>query len=222
MLNIFVRNGWDPILKEAMAKLRLSRTKDIRVWIERSIANENPYKNWKSKYIIEDGVGDLPNQYFEWDLQRKEVQHLDNSMRCLWWHCIHESQNFCLMQNPLPLKDQTVVFEDSTSQVDLPDLFHRIDCFNSYDSLINYCRQNNIIRFSLHDTTQFKHDKSIPLPKGSEVYCEIATRRLWYKDTLHKDHFEIYDHIGRKHIAEADINGIVDYSKADPTKHPIK
>ena len=222
MLNVFVRNGNDPVLKRAMVQLRMSRYKNICVWIERDLINETPYKNWKDKHIIEDNVGTMSNLYFEWSLTNSSANHLDYSMRCLWWHWICENQDFCVMQNPLPIKNQIVLFEDVRDDKHFPDSFQKAICFNDYDSLINYCRSRGILKFNLHDQNYFRHEHDFHLQKGAEVYRELATERLWYKDTFHKDHYEIFDPTGQKHIAEADMNGIVDFSKADPSKHPIK
>lgn len=220
--NVFVRNGQDPLLKKVMARLHSLRYKNIRIWIERAVSNDLPYRNWKDKTFIEDNVGVMPNLYFEWDLANSSANHLDYSMRCLWWHWICENHDFCVMQNPLPIKKQIVLFKDVLNDQNFPDSFQKTICFNDYDGFINYCRSRGIVKFNLHDQNQFRHEHDFHLQKGAEVFRELATERLWYKDTFHKDHYEIFDPTGKRHIAEADMNGIVDPSKADPSKHPIK
>ena len=57
---------------------------------------------------------------------------------------------------------------------------------------------------------------SHPPVKGAIVYEEIQTGRLWYQDTKHLDHYEVFQ--GKIHIGEASLDGRLDTSKADSDK----
>jgi hypothetical protein len=49
------------------------------------------------------------------------------------------------------------------------------------------------------------------------VFEEIHTKRLWYLDNLHKNHFEVFDQT-RKHLGEADLEGKLLPGTRDPKK----
>jgi hypothetical protein len=53
---------------------------------------------------------------------------------------------------------------------------------------------------------------------GQKMYREKETNYIWYKDGLHKNHYEIFDSTSGKHIGEATLQGIIDYSKKDSSK----
>lgn len=53
--------------------------------------------------------------------------------------------------------------------------------------------------------------------QGQKVYKEISTGHLWYLDGLHKNHFEVFDKIG-KHLGEANMDGVLNPFKQDKTK----
>ncbi|MBR5964577.1 MAG: hypothetical protein IK015_00435 [Treponema sp.] len=72
--------------------------------------------------------------------------------------------------------------------------------------------------FSIFDKRRFK--KTHLLHEKQAIYQEIATGHYWYNDVYHKDnkaHFEVFDKTG-VHIAEASMDGEIDYSKADKSK----
>lgn len=221
MINVLLLNAGDNQIKEVARSLRLSKHKSIRMWIERAYVNVPPYNNWKDKHVIDDRVGALPNVYYEWNINNQTVQNMGHELRSMWWHMKEEQLNFCIITTTHQPKNRMVMFEDSYTDENLPNVFESIRCFGDYDSFLNYCKQTGIVQFSLHDTCFFKHEHDILNVKGAEVFREIATGRLWYKDTFHKDHYEVYEFRGRRHIAEANLNGEIDFSKADNKKQPI-
>ena len=221
MINVLLLNAGDGQIKTIARALRQSKQKNIRIWIERAHAGVPPYSNWKDKHVIEERVGILPNVYYEWNISNQSVQSLRYELRSMWWHIKEEQLDFCVITNLPQPKNRMVLFEDSYTDDALPNGFESIRCFGDYDTFMNFCRQTGVVLFSLHDTCFFKHEHDIYKVKGAEVYRELATGRLWYKDTLHKNHYEVYDFRGHRHIAEADMSGIVDFSKADRTKLPI-
>lgn len=221
MINVLLLNAEDNQIKAVARALKLSKHKSIRIWIERAYVSLPPYNNWKDKHVINDRIGTLPNTYYEWNINNQTVQNLRHELRSMWWRMKEEHLDFCIMTITPQPKNRIVMFEDSYTDENMPIGFESIRCFGDYDSFMNHCKQAGIVKFSLHDTCFFKHEHDIPKVKGAEVYREIATNRLWYKDTLHKNHYEVFDNRGRVHIAEADMQGVIDFSKADNTKQPI-
>ena len=222
MINVFLFNGADTHIRDLARSLRLSKQKSVTLWIERAVVSLPPYNNWKDKHVIDDRIGALANSYFEWDVVSQHVSPLSHEMRSLWWRMKYQQLNFCVLTTIPQPKNRKVMFEDSLADDSFPKGFESIRCFGDYDSLMNYCKASGEVKFSLHDTCFFQHEHDIPRVKGAEVYREIATRRLWYFDTFHKDHYEVFDPRGREHKGEADLRGIFDPSKSDNTKHPIK
>lgn len=221
MINVLLLNAGEDQIKTIARAIRQSRQRSIRMWIERAHAYEPPYDNWKDKHVIDESIGTLPNVYYEWNIDNKCVQYLGHELRSMWWHMKEERLNFCVITNIPQPKNRMVMFEDSYTDDSLPNCFESVRCFGDYDTFMNFCKETGVVGFSLKNTCFFKHEHDINNVRGAEVYREIATNRLWYKDTCHKDHYEVYDSRGRKHIAEANMNGIVDLSKADSTKMPI-
>ena len=73
----------------------------------------------------------------------------------------------------------------------------------------------------LSDKSKYtKINRRFPEAKGANVY-RGKDGNYYYRDTLHAGksaHLEVFNKTG-KHIGEADVKtGIIDYSKADPTK----
>lgn len=221
MINVLLLDAGDSRIKTIARDLRLSKHKSIRMWIERAYINEPPYNNWKDKHVIDDKIGALPNVYYEWNINNQTVRNLGHVLRSMWWRIKEEQMDFCIMTITPHPKNRIIMFEDSFTDEDLPNGFECIRCFDDYDSFLNFCKLTGVVRFSLHDSFFFKHEYATPKVKGAEVFREIATGRLWYKDTFHKDHYEVYEPRGRKHIAEANLNGEIDFSKADNQKQPI-
>lgn len=214
-------NAGDDQIKAVASALKQSKYKSIRIWIERAYVNEPPYNLWKDKHVIDDRVGALPNVYYEWNIKNQAVYHLGHELRSMWWRMKEEQLSFCIVTITPHPKNRLVMFEDSYSDENLPNSFETIRCFGDYDSFMNYCKEHDIVRFSLHDSCFFRHEHDIPKVKGAEVFREIATSRLWYFDTLHKDHYEVFEPRGRRHIAEANMKGEIDFNRADNQKHPI-
>lgn len=221
MLNVYLRNANEKTLS-ALKALRHCRYKNITLWVNRSLATQPPIANWKDKNIIEDGVGNINTNVYEWDVVNQQVVMANYQVKCMLWHLEKRQMDFCVLDYPLPPKEMLVTFKDLQTDYTLPDVFQKVPCFCDFDTLINYCRKQGILSFSLKDSTKFLRDFSCNRVKGAEVYQELATGRLWYEDTFHRNHFEVFDPLGHKHIAEADINGVLDFSKADPAKLPIK
>lgn len=68
-------------------------------------------------------------------------------------------------------------------------------------------------------------ETSLPLQGGTrKVYRHLKNKTYWYVDNLHigkAAHIEVFDSNGKKHLGEANLQGILDYSKADSKKKAI-
>ncbi|MDR2449221.1 MAG: hypothetical protein LBD52_04600 [Prevotellaceae bacterium] len=71
------------------------------------------------------------------------------------------------------------------------------------------------VPFSLKDTARFT--KTSRIEQGQPVYMEKITNYYWYKDNLHKTHYEVFNSEGL-HVGEADLGGNIDKSKRDTSK----
>ncbi len=56
--------------------------------------------------------------------------------------------------------------------------------------------------------------------QGKSIYQRLENGQYWYLDNLHKTsrHFEVFDK-NQTHLGEADLEGNIDYSKADSAKN---
>jgi hypothetical protein len=107
-----------------------------------------------------------------------------------------------------------LVCKDAKHISDLPK-FARVPFVTDKTDLELWWQTNHVSEFSLLDRNRFSKTKKIV--QGQSIYLEIATNHYWYFDNLHKDHYEVFDIIG-KHIGEADLQGKIDTSKKDKTK----
>jgi hypothetical protein len=53
--------------------------------------------------------------------------------------------------------------------------------------------------------------------KGAIAYKEIYSGRLWYLDTLHRSHFEVFDH-NKRHLGTASLDGNLNENSRDASK----
>ena len=117
------------------------------------------------------------------------------------------------------VNNQLVFFRDAAHLPDYPKGFVKVPCFNSEDMLLDFLMQNGAFTFSLNDTNRFSKMSGVDPVQGATVYKELKTGYFWYKDMLHKTHYEVFDKTGRKHLGEANLEGTIDSGKADPSKH---
>lgn len=73
--------------------------------------------------------------------------------------------------------------------------------------------------FSLENNPNFVPTDLIV--QGQKVYRHKKTGEFWYKDNLHKNHYEVFDKTGKRHLGEANEQGWLNKGKADPKKKPI-
>ena len=75
--------------------------------------------------------------------------------------------------------------------------------------------------FVLSDKTLFDRTNFTYWPSNQRIYQKKATLDYWYYDFCHrenKQHYEVFSSTTYKLVGEADLDGNVDYSKADDNK----
>jgi len=94
----------------------------------------------------------------------------------------------------------------------------KLDCLDNKSAIENWLRENQVLKdFDLKeflkDTTRFQ--KTSRSWDGPSIYYEIPTKRYWYLDNFHKNHFEVFDSTGKNHLGIADLEGNIDETKKD-------
>lgn len=110
-------------------------------------------------------------------------------------------------------------FQDARHKKDYPKGFIKVPCFNVGNNLFDFLSSKGVFTFALDDETRFEKCKGIDPVQGASVYKELKTGHYWYKDMFHKNHYEVFGKGGREHLGEADLEGILDKTKADKKKH---
>lgn len=216
-----------PTIRSIVIELRKERPRNLRLCMPSAILqNDRTLKTASDIRKLEKGVHpDMSICCFEWDYSTSLAQPIDPSI-----------YNFCVEQSSIDVYDWVIltergfpkkaifVFQDAPHKSQLPDDWHCYPCFNNKNDLINHCNKIEAPIYKLSGNPMFKpSNNNYKHTRGAQVYEEIKTGRLWYLDTLHKDHFEIFDGTGMTHWGEADrATGIPDSTKADPDKLPIK
>ena len=134
------------------------------------------------------------------------------------WHEMYQ-ENFICIDHTLPPKNRLVLFRDAVHKEDYPKGFIHVPCFNDLDKLLDYLKSQGFFQFSLEDSKRFT--KTSFVIQGAPVYQENNTKHYWYRDNLHKTHYEVFDSNGKNHLGEADLDGNLDSSKKDKSKRAI-
>lgn len=226
MLNIFVPE-LSVVEYGIVRKLRTKRSSNIKIWLpKRIIQQDDRLKLWSDLKPVETVVNiDWNKQCFEWDLQTQNVSAVDSSF--MFWLKMkeitnNESDKWLILSSNVRDKGQAALFIDHPTDKSYPNTWEIFKCISTeneldvfYKSLIN----SNFLTYCFGDSDFFKKRNDICL-KGALVYQEERTGYLWYLDTLHNDHLEVFDPTGKKHIGEADLRtGKIDRSKSDKNKH---
>lgn len=214
-----------PSIRSIVIELRKERHRNMRLCMPIEILqNDKTLKMASDIRRLENGIRpDLNVRCFEWNLGDSIAQP------------VHPIYNYCVEQSSIDVYDWVILTErvyskkamflflDAQHKSHLPDDWYSYPCFNNKKELTDYCDKIEAPIFKLSGNPLFRpsHD-NYKHTRGAQVYVEIKTGRLWYLDTLHKVHFEIFDETGMKHWGEADRAGNPDPSKADPDKLPIK
>lgn len=219
MVNIYfcvINDTTAPILKE----LREIRCKKISLWFDKETYSSNKLVKFiKDKKCITHTNIENGFSFFQWDLGQAHVSYCDEGQKHLVSRQVSDGTDFVCIDVNSHIKNQLVFFQDAAHKNDYPDVFVKVPCFNNKNELLNYLTDKGVFAFSLDDTNRFIKCAGINPVQGASVYKEKGTGYFWYLDMLHKNHYEVFDKTGHKHLGEADLEGNIDESKADRTKH---
>lgn len=203
-----------------LQKLRELRPRNIKLWFNNS-DNKGAINFIKDKSLIEYNEVDKGLTCYMWNISDTVTVPLykEDGLFHLISRYISDKTNFVCIDSKEYAKNCLVLFQDAIHKPEYPKEFVKIPCYKDWDSLWKYLEDKQLFSFSLNDTTKF--EKCSYTVQGAAVYKEKTTGRYWYMDNLHKTHYEVFDHLGKKHIGEAGLNGVIDKTKVDKDKKPI-
>lgn len=219
MVNIYfcrVDERTFPILRE----LRNVRSKNIRLWFDKSSAANKVVGMIKDKLLVSHDAIDNELYCFRWDVGNECVCHLydpDNGQRHLVSRKVMDGTDFICVDSEEHINNQLVFFQDAVHLEEFPREFVKFPCFCSSVELFKYLSSVNAFAFTLDDEGRFQKCNGLVV-QGASVYRDKQTGYYWYLDMLHKTHYEVFDGTGKKHLGEADLNGKLDTNKADKGK----
>lgn len=209
-------NATLPIFNE----LRHLRNRNLKLWFsdaDRSLVAKFQVRD--VNFIRHDSL-DHNLGCYRWNIETEEIVPLyeNDGLRHLVSRYTNDKTSFICVDNSFCTNNQLVLFQDARHKADYPKEFVKIPCFNELEGVLGYLESHNVFSFSLDDSMRFKKVSGAKQVQGANIYKEISTGRYWYKDMLHRNHYEVFDKTGREHLGEADMNGILDSNKADKTK----
>ena len=224
IINILIEGQSDKV-KIIAQSLRNLRNSSFHFWISRNLSKLSPYNQWKDAKIIENDTPSIEGSCFQWNSDTaSSAEDGDFVHRCLLSRSLSYKSRFIVVSDTVFPCGQMVLFNDVKSDKALPDVFHHFDCYEDSASLLEYLRKNKVIpEISLSDKNLFEKASGFNPQQGAVVHRELSTRRLWYADNLHKDHYEVFDPSGQHHlgIVRKDGGGELEPNSADPSKKPI-
>lgn len=203
-----------------LQKLRELRPRNIKLWFNNS-DNKGAINFIKDKSLIEYNEVDKDLTCYMWNISDTVTVPLykEDGLFHLISQYISDKTNFVCIDSKEYAKNCLVLFQDAIHKPEYPKEFIKVPCYKDWDSLWKYLEDKQLFSFSLNDTTKF--EKCSYTVQGAAVYKEKTTGRYWYMDNLHKTHYEVFDHLGKKHIGEAGLDGVIDKTKVDKDKKPI-
>ena len=96
----------------------------------------------------------------------------------------------------------------------------KLDCLDNKSAIENWLREKQILKDpELKGILKnIKRFRKISREGEPNRYFEISTKRYWYLDELHRNHFEVFDSTGKNHLGIADLEGNIDETKKDPSR----
>lgn len=153
--------------------------------------------------------------YFLWLLNICKVKPLNGNILAEIPEQWNEDDNFLIVNFSNEYDNQKrkflPIFKDAWHQTDIP-IFFKIDFVTSFEDLELWLATSQKSNFSLLDRSRF--EKTNHTFQGARIFQEHKTKRHWYLDMLHKDHYEVFDNTGKTHLGVADLNGNIDSEKA--------
>lgn len=221
MINIYF-HAIDSETSSILKILRDLRHQDIKLWFNTS-DNKGAINYIKDKKLIEHKDADNELGCYLWNITGTEIVPLYNNdgLFHLVSRYTSDKTDFVCIDNKEYAKNQLILFQDAIHKTEYPKELIKIPCCKDWDSLLLYLKDKGLFSFSLKDTKRFQKCANINPVQGESVYKELATGYYWYLDNFHKTHYEVFDPLGKKHLGEASLDGIIDKKKADKDKHPI-
>lgn len=163
--------------------------------------------------------------YVPWNIHKLEFEVAPNLLKVLMEKKLEENEIdaylLSFVKSDKYKRDVIPIVKDALHVPEMPQMAIVQYC-HPISSFIGIIRSKNSARiFSLRDVTKFERTNYIYHPTGQRIYLEKEHAQYWYYDFFHKDnyeHYEVFDCETLMHIAEADINGILDEEKRDPNK----
>ncbi len=103
----------------------------------------------------------------------------------------------------------TVVTKNKNDKID-------ISCVDTIENTEKWIVDNCIVIPIIENTKRF--ERTSKQVKGATIYKEKETSYYWYLDTLHRNHYEVFN-AQKEHLGEADLEGNIDTSKKDSSKN---
>ena len=219
VLNVYFK-VLDDITIPIFHTLRKSRYANIKCWFCKDDVQQAIYYARDLK-TIEYNSTNLNLVCFHWNIDDFTLTPEYSGLAHLMERILTQHLEFVCIDNVKHAKQQLVLFQDARHILDYPKEFVKVPCFNIYDDLIVYAQNHGIFDFTLDNPNRFEKCPGISPIQGACVYRERSTNHYWYRDMLHKTHYEMFDKCGHRHLGEADMNGVLDTTKKDVTKHPI-
>lgn len=221
MLNVYFCTV-DDVTLPILAEIRRLRSRSIRVWFDDVVGETHAMMlHIKDKVGVSHARIDNDLTYLNWDIENVHAEPLYNGLKHLISRCIADGTDFVCIDSRHHCNDQLVLFVDAVHKSELPDRFVKVPVFDKTDALFQYCADNGVFSFTLDDVTKFERCRGINPVQGAPVFRELSTGRYWYKDMLHKTHYEVFDPTGKLHVGEANMEGHLDMAKRDKNKKAI-
>ena len=187
------------------SSLNKIRNKSIKIYFGHVVYNKNNPKNWLDEQV-----------------HSTEDNFINETLSCNVTGQSHAEISERKTQNPekkyLLLNFQNSSFSGiSNTKVTKNDkVSNKSDCVDSIESVKQWIEKNCIVTPIVENKDKF--EKTTKLVKGATVYKELVTGYYWYLDTLHKNHYEVFNS-QKEHLGETDLNGKLDTSKQDKSKN---
>ena len=217
-INVYF-DSLDSVTLPILSMIREWRNRNIKVWLNKRVRGEEKSRRYvaymrNSVDILDDVSFDRSVCYLEWDVATFCVKQIHDNGTCALlsrpW-----ADRVVIVGKGERTKKRLVAFSDAVQREDMPEGFIKIPWVNTCDQLLKYCLDCGVFAFSLKDERRFASTGKIC--KGAQVFREYATGYYYCMDTLHYSHYELFDRSGR-HLAEVDLDGNEDRSKADCRK----
>ena len=224
MVNFFLPdiNNQTRLIVEELRALRSSETK---LWVPSDLLQRDArLMQTKDVKVVEHGCSyDHSLLCYSWDKQTATV--ITQFYRDLVAHNIQApSEKWIIISDAQYPHNLRYLFLDATHLKDYPNAWYKYPCISSVVELIDVLEANHIEpRNVLLDTRYFSLvNDNFKHVRGAQVYREKETGNLFYLDTMHKDHYEVFDSAGKIHLGIANrCKGKLIPGTADLTKLPI-